>query len=100
MKANRQWMVRNLGFDPLKTPPPTTTFAFAKAASTGARKISSARSSISTPKSTSGLRFLAFTTATGLSRYVDVPWPAGLAPRTGPKPRAAARARCPAPTCW
>ena len=32
MKANRQWMERNLGFDPLKTPPPATTFASAKAA--------------------------------------------------------------------
>jgi len=35
-----------------------------------------------------GKEFLAFTTATGLSRYTDVPWPKGLAP----KPDKAARA--------
>ena len=28
-----------------------------------------------------GKEFLAFTTATGLSRYTDVPWPTGLAPK-------------------
>jgi purine-nucleoside phosphorylase len=30
---------------------------------------------------------LSFTTATGLSRYIDVPWPQPLAPKTGAKPR-------------
>ena len=49
-------------------------------------RIFSARSSISTPNLRAGLQFLAFTTATGLSRYKDVPWPKGLAPRTGPAP--------------
>jgi len=97
MKANRQWMVRNLGFDPLKTPPPATTFAFAKAASTGAPEDLQREIIDFDSEATSGLRFLAFTTATGLSRYVDVPWPAGLAPKTaaqvagngaGPLPRA------------
>jgi phosphorylase superfamily protein len=29
---------------------------------------------------------LAFSTATGLSRYTDVAWPKGLAPKTGPTP--------------
>ncbi len=29
---------------------------------------------------------MSFTTATGLSRYKDVPWPKALAPKTGPKP--------------
>jgi hypothetical protein len=37
--------------------------------------------------SPAGLQFLAFTTATGLSRYIDVPWPKGLAPKTGAKPK-------------
>jgi Phosphorylase superfamily len=86
MKANRQWMVRNLGFDPLKTPPPTTTFAFAKAASTGAPEDLQREIIDFDSESPSGLRFLAFTTATGMSRYVDVPWPSGLAPKTAPKP--------------
>jgi Phosphorylase superfamily len=34
-----------------------------------------------------GLQFMAFSTATGLSRFTDIPWPKGLAPKTGPKPR-------------
>jgi hypothetical protein len=86
MKANRQWVERNLGFDPLKTPPPASTFAFTKAASTSAPEDLQREIIDFDSESTSGLRFLAFTTATGLSRYVDVPWPAGLAPKTGPKP--------------
>ena len=49
-------------------------------------RIFSARSSISIPKSPAGLQFLAFTTATGLSRYTDVQWPKGLAPKTGRAP--------------
>jgi len=32
--------------------------------------------------SPAGLSFLAFTTATGLSRFTDIPWPKGLAPQT------------------
>ena len=86
MKANRQWMERNLGFDPLKTPPPATTFASAKAGKTGAPEDLQREIIDFDSEATSGLRFLAFSTATGLSRYVDVPWPAGLAPKTGPKP--------------
>ena len=86
MKANRQWMERNLGFDPLKTPPPATTFSSAKAAKTGAPEDLQREIIDFDSEATSGLRFLAFSTATGLSRYVDVPWPAGLAPKTGPKP--------------
>jgi nucleoside phosphorylase len=30
---------------------------------------------------------MAFSTATGLSRFTDIPWPKGLAPKTGPKPK-------------
>ena len=33
-----------------------------------------------------GREFLAFTTATGLSRYTDIAWPSGLAPKTGRAP--------------
>jgi hypothetical protein len=33
-----------------------------------------------------GLAFLAFSTATGLSRFRDIKWPAGLAPKTGKTP--------------
>ena len=33
-----------------------------------------------------GREFLAFTTATGLSRFTNIPWPRGLAPKTSKKP--------------
>jgi hypothetical protein len=87
VQIDRKWVERNLGFDPIGMPPPASTFAFSRAARTSdpddlQREIIDFDSA-----SSAGLQFLAFTTATGLSRYVDVPWPAGLAPRTGPKPR-------------
>jgi hypothetical protein len=87
MRADRKWIERNLGFDPIATPLPAQTFQFARAAKPESiddiqREIIDFDS-----ESTAGLQFLAFTTATGLSRYVDVPWPKGLAPQTGAKPR-------------
>jgi hypothetical protein len=38
-------------------------------------------------ESPAGLQFLAFTTSTGLSRFTDIPWPRGLAPKTDRKVR-------------
>src|ERR1700686_3706264 len=32
-----------------------------------------------------GKEFLAFSTATGLSRFTNIPWPSGLAPKTAAK---------------
>ena len=32
MAVDRKWIARNLGFDPISTPPPVTTFAFKRAA--------------------------------------------------------------------
>ncbi|WP_202947319.1 phosphorylase family protein [Zavarzinella formosa] len=87
MIADREWVRRNLGFDPIAPPAPATTFAFAKAAR-----------EISTPEdlqreiidfdseAPAGREFLSFTTATGLSRFTEIPWPDGLAPKTGPRP--------------
>jgi hypothetical protein len=37
-------------------------------------------------ESPAGTDFLVFTTATGLSRFTEIPWPKGLAPKTGAKP--------------
>jgi nucleoside phosphorylase len=86
MKVDRKWVERNLGFDPIANPPPAATFAFKraiKAANIGdfQREIVDFDS-----ESPAGLQFLSFSTATGLSRYTDVPWPKGLAPKTGTKP--------------
>ena len=86
MNVGRKWVERNLGFDPVTTPPPGSTFASAKAAASGAPEDFEREIIDFDSESPSGLQFLAFTTATGLSRYVDVKWPKGLAPKTGSKP--------------
>ncbi len=90
MRADRKWVERNLGYDPIAEPPPVTTFAFPRAARKGAAPEDYQREIIDfNSESPAGLQFLAFTTATGLSRYKDVPWPNGLAPKTGPAPSGA-----------
>ena len=82
MIADRLWFRRNLGYDPLEEPPPANTFAFQPAA-TSDRPEDLRREIIDfDSESPSGLRFLAFSTATGLSRFKDIPWPAGQAPMT------------------
>src|SRR3954471_21480811 len=87
MQIDEKWVERNLGFDPIAMPPPTSTFAFSRAAQTSDPEDLQREIIDFDSASPAGLQFLAFTTATGLSRYIDVPWPAGLAPKTGPKPR-------------
>jgi Phosphorylase superfamily len=87
MQIDQKWVERNLGFDPIDMPPPASTFAFSRAAQTSNPEDLQREIIDFDSASPAGLQFLAFTTATGLSRYIDVPWPAGLAPKTGPKPR-------------
>jgi hypothetical protein len=87
MIADRAWVQRNLGFDPIAIPAPASTFAFAKAAKPSSTPEDLQREIIDfDSESPTGREFLAFTTATGLSRFTDIPWPKGLAPKTGPKP--------------
>ena len=87
MKVDRKWVERNLGYDPITKPPPDTTFAFAQAAQKRATTEDLQREIIDfDSESPAGLQFMAFSTATGLSRYTDVPWPKGLAPKTGRAP--------------
>src|SRR5262249_50402124 len=79
---------RNLGFDPIEAPPPAKTFSFSPAAAPTASDEDFQREIIDfDSESPAGLQFLSFTTATGLSRFTEIPWPARLAPKTGPKPR-------------
>src|ERR1700744_2282425 len=90
MRADRQWVKRNLGFDPLETPPPAATFARGVAPTKSEdfqREIIDFDS-----EGPEGREFLAFSTATGLSRFTDIPWPKSLAPQTTAKlaPRAGA----------
>jgi Phosphorylase superfamily len=87
MLIDRAWVLRNLGFDPVTTPAPASTFAFTKAGLPSSTPEDLQREVIDfDSESATGKEFLAFTTATGLSRFTDIPWPAGLAPKTGPKP--------------
>jgi Phosphorylase superfamily len=86
MKVDRKWVEKNLGFDPITNPPPVTTFAYAPAARAATTEDLQREIIDFDSESPAGLQFLAFTTATGLSRYTDVPWPKGLAPKTGPTP--------------
>ena len=86
MEIDQKWVERNLGFDPILMPPPASTFAFSRAAQTSDPEDLQREIIDFDSASPAGLQFLAFTTATGLSRYIDVSWPVGLAPKTGPKP--------------
>ena len=88
MIVDRAWTKRNLGFDPIATPAPASTFATriiqrAKLpeAADPQREIIDFDS-----EAAEGRDFLAFTTATGLSRFTDIPWPKPLAPKTATSP--------------
>ena len=75
MKADRKWVERNLGFDPIERPAPDSTFAISEAARS--RSVEDLQREIIDfdSEGMEGREFLAFTTATGLSRFTDVPWP-------------------------
>src|SRR5882724_7798027 len=86
MSVDRKWVERNLGFDPISVPPPPTTFAFPSAHKKAASHQDLQREIIDfDSESPAGLQFLAFSTATGLSRFTDIPWPKALAPKTASK---------------
>jgi hypothetical protein len=87
MMVDRKWVERNPRFDPITTPAPPETFSFAGAAARSADVEDFQREIIDfDSEAPEGREFLAFTTATGLSRFTDIPWPAGLAPKTGSAP--------------
>lgn len=81
MIVDRKWAKRNLGFDPIETRPPDSTFAFARAARPTPKVEDLQREIIDfDSEAPVGREFLAFTTATGFSRFTEIPWPTGLAP--------------------
>jgi hypothetical protein len=87
MIVDRAWVERNLGFDPITTPAPASTFAIKEAAKPSSAPEDLQREIIDfDSEAPEGMAFLAFTTATGLSRFTDIPWPKGLEPKTGTKP--------------
>jgi len=79
--VDRAWIVRNIGVDPTSIPIPSSAFARRAAASPNASLDELQREIIDfDSQGPEGAAFLAFTKATGLSRFVDIPWPKGLAP--------------------
>lgn len=97
MVVDRSWVVRNLGFDPITTPAPASTFAVSAAATKSFNIEDIQREIIDfDSESPAGLAFLAFTTATGLSRYTKPDWPDKLAPKTDKTPRKGEAGRLPA----
>src|SRR5215475_3463643 len=88
MTVNRAWVQRNLGFDPIATPAPQQSFALKQAAKPGAAAEDLQREIIDfDSEGPEGQAFMAFTTATGLSRFTDIPWPRNLAPKTDKRAR-------------
>lgn len=81
--ASRAWVERNLGFDPIATPAPQKSFATAAATKKAATPEDLQREIIDfDSEAPEGAAFFAFSTATGLSRFTEIPWPQGLAPKT------------------
>lgn len=84
--VDRAWVERNIGFDPVKRPAPASTFANEAAGRPNASLDDIQRDIIDfDSEGPEGAAFLAFTSATGLSRFTDIPWPSGLAPQTAAK---------------
>ena len=81
MIVDRAWVERNIGVDPTTVPIPPSAFAVRAAARPDASLDDIQREIIDfNSEGPEGAAFLAFTKATGLSRFVDIPWPKGLAP--------------------
>jgi nucleoside phosphorylase len=86
MIVDRAWVERNIGFDPLKTTAPSATYAYKPATRPNPSLEDIQRDIIDfDSEGSEGAAFLAFTTATRLSRFTDIPWPSGLAPQTATK---------------
>ena len=96
MTVDRAWVERNLGFNPVETPAPAATFAFTKAASPRSEPEDLQREIIDfDSEAPAGREFLAFSTATGLSRFTEIPWPKALAPKTSASPGGTGRGPLP-----
>lgn len=95
MLADRQWAVRNFGFDPIARPAPVSTFAFQPAARAASVEDIQREIIEFDSEAPEGREFLAFTTATGLSRFTELNWPKGLEPKTDKTVRKGAGGRLP-----
>ena len=75
--AGRDWFQRNVGYDPIVQPPPDNTFAFIAAKTRHSDEDIQREIIDFDSEDEAGLRFLAFSTATGLSRFTDIPASSG-----------------------
>jgi hypothetical protein len=82
MIVDRKWMERNVGFDPVTRSAPRAAFAV-RAAATPTDLGDLRREIIDFDSEAShGRAFLAFTRATGLTRFTEITWPKGKEPKT------------------
>ena len=99
MIVDQEWMRRNLGFDHVEQRAPANTYTFTKAADHNSLPEDQQREIIDfDSEAPEGKEFFAFTTATVLSRFTDIPWPKALAPQTGPKPTGGSNAPLSSPS--
>ncbi len=82
MVVDQSWMKRNLGFDPTEVKAPESTFAYKPAASSSAPEDLEREIIDFDSEAQEGKEFLSFTSATGLSRFTEIPWPNKMAPIT------------------
>ena len=100
MIVDRAWIERNIGVDPSSVPIPEKAFAVKAAASRSASLDDIQREIIDfNSEGSEGAAFMAFTKATGLSRFKDIPWPKGLAPKPASAAPDPATRRCRARMC-
>ena len=86
MIVDRAWIQRNIGVDLATVSIPPSAHALRAAAQRNASLDDIQRDIIDfDSEGPEGAAFLAFTKATGLSRFVDIPWPKGLAPTPAAK---------------
>ena len=96
MIVDRDWVKSNLGFDPIAKPAPVETLAVTALARKSATIEDFRREIIDfDSEGPEGMAFLAFSKATGLSRFEDINWPSGLAPVTDKKVRKGKGGRLP-----
>jgi hypothetical protein len=89
MPVDRAWAKRNLGFDPISSPPPSSVFATAAAAKATSTPEDIQREIIDfDSEGPEGAALFAISKATGLSAFTDIKWPAGLAPQPKKPPAA------------
>lgn len=82
MTVDGAWFVRNLGYDPVQQPPPNQASDSRKAPKLSAQEDLQREIIDFDSDGPEGKAFFSLSTATGLSKFTDIPWPPGLAPTT------------------